>query len=242
VSIPSVPNYGIRPDYVANKENRARREEGAVFWSPRRIRYALWYQWHVYAWARDLVRNRKIRTAVDVGCGPAVKFEALLVPEVDRAIGIDQPHIIDYCRKTYAPDRYVSDDFEAPRLDLGEKADLIICCDVIEHVMDPDILLSYIKRLATPDTLILISTPDRDAVRGPGSLTPSNADHVREWTAAEFRTYLEGAGFAVDELRHLPPLKPGPNLLTAVHLLHALRPGRSWRFNMAALCRVKPSA
>jgi len=236
-----VPNYGIRPDYVANSENRARREEGAVFWSPRRIRYALLYQWHVYAWARELIRSRNIRSAVDVGCGPAVKFEALVVPEVQRAIGIDQPHIIDYCRKTYSPERYFADDLEAPTLELEATAGLVICCDVIEHLMDPDILLAYLKRLAAPDTLILISTPDRDAVRGPGALSPANADHVREWTAPEFRAYLDGAGFDVLELRHLPPLKPGLNVLTAVHLLHSLRPGRSWRFNMAALCRLKPA-
>src|SRR6185312_11881794 len=116
----SPANYGIRPDFVPNPENRARRDEGAVYWSPRQISNARSYQWEVYGWARDIIAERKLQSCVDVGCGPAIKFEELIVPAVRTAVGIDQRSIIEYCRRTYRTERrYMVDDLEAPRLELG---------------------------------------------------------------------------------------------------------------------------
>lgn len=233
-----LPNYGIRPDFVPNPENRARRDDGAIYWSRRQIANARSYQWHVYDWARAIIRARSLQSCVDVGCGPAVKFEAMVAPEVRSAVGIDQRAIIDYCRHTYgAEHRYQIDDLEAPRLKLSFVPDLAICCDVVEHLVDPDILMRYLNGLGGPQTLFLISTPDRDRVRGPNALSVSNRDHVREWTFDEFQSYLHSNGFEVVESRHLPPLKAAPNMLTLLHAVEILRPGRSWRYNMAFLCR-----
>jgi SAM-dependent methyltransferase len=236
----ALANYGIRPDFRPNPENRARRDEGAVYWSARQISNARSYQWQVYAWGREIIRERKLESCVDVGCGPAIKFEELIVPAVHTAVGIDQRSIIEYCRRTYrAEQRYLVNDLESPNLELGFEPDLMICCDVVEHLVDPDVLMRDLHRLSGPSTLLLISTPDRDRVRGPGALSVSNRDHVREWTFAEFRSYLDSSGFDIVECRHLAPFKARFDLLTFMHAAELLRPGRSWRYNMAFLCRPR---
>lgn len=68
--------------------------------------------------------------------------------------------------QVYAQGRFVAADFEKPaETDLGT-FDLIMCCGVIEHLVDPDILLSFIKAHADSETTIVLSTPERDVWRG----------------------------------------------------------------------------
>ena len=67
--------------------------------------------------------------------------------------------------------------------------DLVICADVIEHLVDPDELLGFIERCQPK--VIVLSTPDRNKMRpdtrgGP----PSNFCHVREWAWDEFFYYI----------------------------------------------------
>jgi hypothetical protein len=81
-------------------------------------------------------------------------------------------------------------DFDRP----PEDHDLIICSDVIEHLKNPEDLLSFISKMNFK--LLVISTPDRDKVQsyhfgrlfnGP----PSNREHVREWNSAEFKKLIQ---------------------------------------------------
>ena len=73
----------------------------------------------------------------------------------------------------------------------------MICSDVVEHLIEPDDLIEFIKKINF-DCLVL-STPDRDIIQqlqmsfgwnvelnGP----PHNKHHVREWTSNEFGVYI----------------------------------------------------
>ena len=69
--------------------------------------------------------------------------------------------------------------------------DVGICSDVIEHIREPNGLLSFLKKLKCK--LFVISTPKREHMVRNGP--PNNIHHVREWTFHEFQIYLESQGF-----------------------------------------------
>jgi len=91
----------------------------------------------------------------------------------------------------------VADDFEHPTYSSETQYDLIVCSDVIEHMEDPDMLLSYIKKFAHKDGTILFSTPERDVLRGKDNMHSPNRDHIREWNKEEFTRYLTSRGFTI---------------------------------------------
>jgi 2-polyprenyl-3-methyl-5-hydroxy-6-metoxy-1,4-benzoquinol methylase len=105
---------------------------------------------------------------MDIGCGVASKLAYLHEQQTDlNFVGIDQPNPIDYCNSVHNFGTWITDNFENPSGILKTVAtpDLIVCSDVIEHLQDPNILLKYIKDAAKPETLIILSTPNRDRLR-----------------------------------------------------------------------------
>lgn len=74
--------------------------------------------------------------------------------------------------------------------------------DVVEHLDDPDLLLSEARRALRPGGTLLVSTPNPIARsvghRGAGSIQFSDATHVSILPAAEWSARIGAAGFAVD--------------------------------------------
>jgi SAM-dependent methyltransferase len=145
------------------------------------------WQREVYVTARQIMLQRDLKTACDVGCGGGYKLVHIL-GEFETT-GIDLPETIARVRERYPSRLWLAASFEtleAPR------ADLVICADVIEHVSDPDLLMRFI--VATGAQWIVISTPDRDRLYGGKGLCrfgpPGNPAHVREWTMREFGSYM----------------------------------------------------
>jgi hypothetical protein len=70
---------------------------------------------------------------------------------------------------------------------------LVICSDVIEHLVNPTELLRFLYDTAA---VTLLSTPERDLSRGTDHWgPPQNEAHVREWNLAELHALLEDFGF-----------------------------------------------
>jgi hypothetical protein len=58
--------------------------------------------------------------------------------------------------------------------------------------------LGQIHRMASSETQIVLSTPDRTAISRPPSLgPPANREHVREWKQEELAKYLNASGFRI---------------------------------------------
>lgn len=142
------------------------------------------WQKEVYQHARRIADAYQYQTILDFGCGSAFK----LINNFDQfnTIGIDLPQTVEYLRSTY-PDRTWTSSFEVHR-----NVDIFIAADVIEHMLDPDILIDYIKACSPKE--IILSTPDRDlSVRylgGSADGPPNNGWHVREWNSDEFNRYI----------------------------------------------------
>lgn len=145
------------------------------------------FQLPVYRRARELADQLGCLKILDVGCGSGFKLVQWFPPPFST-LGLDLPPTVEFLRKTYPGKSWES---SWPMWD----PDLVVCADVIEHLEDPDVLVSYLASLKA--RVVVLSTPDRDLLGlGTEDGPPKNVHHVREWNSAELVEYL-GASFHV---------------------------------------------
>lgn len=146
------------------------------------------YQDEVYEFAKNLLDEKKFSRIVDVGCGSGFK----LIKYFDNydTIGIETEPCFSNLIKKYPNKKWIkSGEPEKNFSNFSTKTDIIICADVIEHLLDPDLLISYINLFEYK--YLIISTPDREKFYGEKNGPPLNHNHVREWTFEEFEKYLK---------------------------------------------------
>lgn len=233
-------NYSIRADYVPNEPEEFADHQG--YWNEQRVYASRFYQHAVYQYAQAVLVSRQYSSVIDVGCGPGTKLARLVAnANPESSAGIDLPESIALCRKMHGePIKWLEADFSAAGdIQLGQRYDLVICADVIEHVVDPDSLLDLMKRLVNPGGLLLISTPERSRLLGESALVPSNRYHIREWCEEEFTAYLKDMGFENTKIEYSLPVQAWPNsIFYREVIVRALR-GKRLRYNM--ICSVEVS-
>jgi SAM-dependent methyltransferase len=196
------------------------------YWNAQRIQASARFQHHVYRWGASLVRRRRLTSVLDVGCGPATKLASLIAPVCSDITGIDQPSAIAAAQRLGRPGTFRVVDLERCENAPAQRTyDLIICADVLEHLLDPDPALAFIARHCHARSLVLLSTPDRARLRGRACMASEKPEHVREWASPEFLAYLRSRQWSILRSRLLPsadePLRRG----LARELL--------WRFRLA---------
>lgn len=203
-------NYCIKHDYkISNCIENINNEILDLWRDDSDIRN--YYQYSVYKYCKKLIKRKKLKSVLDIGCGTATKLMKLIYPECKDICGIDRKPIIHACKEKYNLDIFFVDDIENSKFILKKQFDLIICADVIEHLLDPDKLLSYIKNYCHTDTYIIFSTPERDILRGKecnsAPLKSSKYEHIREWNSSEFVNYLNHNNFKIITHKIVKPLK-----------------------------------
>lgn len=156
------------------------------------------HQPDAYALAAFLGERYGAKTIIDIGCGSARKLMAVTG---FKTIGVDHGTNLEFCRQTFPTATWIEADLEtALDLPLNEseiKQSIVICADVIEHLVDPKNLLAMLLKISRLAKAIIITTPDRDRVRGPDDRgPPANPAHVREWSRREFEALVTAAGLA----------------------------------------------
>ena len=241
VAWPALPHYGIRSDYIPNRVNLSLDSvSGTTYWTPERIARSGRHQFAAYAAAARLARTIGAGTVVDIGCGVATKLNHFFARDFD-IIGIDQAPAIDLCRTLHTHGTYIAESFEAPRYELRSVApavDLLISSDVIEHLEDPDQLLSYIRAVVRESTHIVLTTPERHALLGRDARQPLNPAHIREWSWEEFRHYIEASGFTILAHRRLLPFRLQPDRMTLKFAIDRARRRLPFRTNQMVVCRA----
>lgn len=174
--------YGLPPDYVS----RAAPEPFPD------VDDGLSWQQAVYDAALAAYRGGLV---VDIGCGRARKL-CVWVPEV--TLGIDVPATVDWLRAYWPDRRWEAADLEAEPMTFPLATRLVICADVIEHLVNPLPLMQTLQNSLMDGATVFLSTPDRVAEHGKAHRgPPPNVAHVREWTLTEFQAFCQpwlGAG------------------------------------------------
>ena len=137
---------------------------------------------------------------IDLGCGSGNK-----VAEISgqfRMVGVDFGDNIRRFRESYPCAVGLEHDFSRERLQITDrelvKRSVVVSSDVIEHLPNPVPLLETIRDLMRDARVGIVTTPERDRVRGPDHFgPPDNSHHVREWNLPEFETLLRGVGLNV---------------------------------------------
>lgn len=143
------------------------------------------WQLEVYRFAREVFDENQLAKVCDVGCGSAYKLIKFF-GDCDF-VGLDVNTTCTWLRRKYPHHRWLELNFANPP---SIQADFVIASDVIEHVLNPNDLLSYIATLNPK--YILFSTPDRNLFRlGTHDGPPKKPSHVREWSFAEFEAYID---------------------------------------------------
>ncbi len=175
-------NYCIYDGYVSRTE----------FVTCEQIGHTDQFQDEVYAAARKVCVDNKYNTVLDIGCGSAYKLVKYFRDK--KFVGLDLEPNLSHIKDKYPLYDFRLSDFGKPP---SESFDLVICSDVIEHLLEPDDLLEFISRIDFKH--LVLSTPERRTIQelqksfgwqvqvnGP----PHNLMHVREWSFDELREYL----------------------------------------------------
>ena len=234
--------YCLPSDYICNPAVTFDADE-VSYWDPARADSSLAYQADFYAWALSLINKYEMTSMADFGCGTAAKLAWLhdQVPAL-QTCGLDQPNAIAMCQQQYQFGEWIGCDLDRPEFLPDRKFDLIVASDVIEHLQNPDMLLDSMRRFATEDSLIMLSTPERGRLRGRAVRTSGNPYHVREWSESEFRDYLESRNLEIISHRILPAFNfTHSNAFTLRAVKRWVR-FKSTRYNQGVLARFRPAA
>lgn len=159
----------------------------------------IYEHYHRYAVAADLVRNKRV---LDLASGEGFGA-ALLATRAAEVVGVDiDPDTVEHAVRNYGSETVrfqVASITDPEALADEEPFDVIVCFEAIEHVADQAAVLRLIRSRLTEAGLVLISTPDTTIYHEQHG--NNNPFHVKELSAAEFRSLLSGS------FRHVAMLK-----------------------------------
>jgi len=178
ISLSSVHNYEIDSRYVARHayhhyDDQACEDE---------------WQLEVYLHALGLMTKHNFTNIADIGCGSG--FKLMTYFKNYNTVGYELPDNVEILRKKYPSNSWETSDFSLVEKSID--SEVIICSDVIEHLVDPDDLMLFLQKQEFE--YLILSTPDRDLVYAPDDPAifgpPRNLAHQREWTFSEFNKYV----------------------------------------------------
>jgi 2-polyprenyl-3-methyl-5-hydroxy-6-metoxy-1,4-benzoquinol methylase len=155
------------------------------------------WQRAVYTTAARIGESLHSLRVIDVGCGNGEKLVDLY-PRFE-IIGIDYGENLRRCRQRYEFGTWLEHDLDVdePLPPSAEvERSIIVCADVIEHLLRPERLLMRLREALEHADAGIISTPERILTHGSRQLgPPPNRAHVREWALDEFAALLSAHRF-----------------------------------------------
>lgn len=140
--------YGVYDGNLRNLKN--------IHWKVQRFKRKLWL----------LTKFMRGKEFLDIGCNIGFGAEAARSYGLN-ATGIDlSPDAIDHAKKLF-PDNQYYHMTSTQLAEQGNTFDLILCCEVIEHLTDVHGFMASIKRLLKKDGLVYLTTPDAGHFRVP---------------------------------------------------------------------------
>lgn len=161
------------------------------------------WQPDVYQIAARVAETVGAGRIIDIGCGRGAKLVEHH-PQF-KLTGLDFSSNIAHCRASYPFATWIDHDLEEAKdlplavADLQEA--VIVCADVIEHLVAPERLLTALVQALRCAHALVISTPERELTNGiRDDGPPRNPCHVREWSLREFQALLTSSGLLYQSL------------------------------------------
>jgi len=155
------------------------------------------WQPDVYPTAARIAERLGFTRIIDVGCGNGEKL-VVLEPRFE-IVGIDIGENLQLCRERYPGRQWIEHDLDSDALLPFEpevfRSSVVVCADVIEHLVRPERLVQKLRRACDEGACLVLSTPEREllwGVRHAGP--PPNPAHVREWSMSELAAFLASEG------------------------------------------------
>src|SRR5262249_3422876 len=142
-----------------------------------------------YEEVRALAKGKEV---LDLGCNNG--WGTLVVGEAARrAVGVDvSPSALEEARRSATSANIEFREVDGHRLPFADgEFDIVVSCQVLEHVADYGSYLGEIKRVLRPDGIAVFSTPNARIRLDPG-MKPWFPFHVREFSGAELGELLQG--------------------------------------------------
>ncbi len=156
---------------------------------PGRIEPDLWNE-HVarYLFAARPAAGKRV---LDAGCGAG--YGAAILAEHARWVsGVDiAREAVEYAQAHYERPNLAFVQGSVTALPFPEASfDLVVCFEVIEHLIDGQAMLAELRRVLAPEGICLISTPNRLYYSEARGASGPNPYHFREFDWREFREEL----------------------------------------------------
>ena len=145
------------------------------------------WQKEVYVYANEIMKKNNFKKIIDIGCGSGYKLIKYL--SEFETVGYETEPCITFLREKYPNNKWINSGNPSESFNNfdDKNCDLIMSSDVIEHIVDPDELIKYMKSFSCK--YFLISTPCLEVlINNFGRKRfdpPVNKAHVREWTFNE---------------------------------------------------------
>jgi 2-polyprenyl-3-methyl-5-hydroxy-6-metoxy-1,4-benzoquinol methylase len=145
---------------------------------------------------------------LDIGCGAGRSGAWLRARGATRIVGIEvDPASAELARSVY--DEVYVTSVESALSEIDEPFDLILCADVLEHLVDPWTVVRRLRERATPETVMAVSIPNirnigalRRIAIGDGFAYEAEGifdqTHLRFFTRSNARAMLEGGGWRIE--------------------------------------------
>ena len=210
------------------------------FWTETRIADArrMRYQFEVYQLAAEIAKRHGRPRCLDVGSGPPIKSKHFLAPVCTSVALVDHPSVSTVARREFPEARFIACDLESATANCGGRFGLIICADVLEHLYNPVPCMQMIRRHLGRGGTAVLSTPERDYLRGPSCMASPKPEHVREWTRHEVRRFVEHHGFRVRRQLFFPPVRLSSAEFRVSRLLAPFFRCRRWSACQTIVCSL----
>ena len=145
------------------------------------------------------VEDARPRSLLDAGCGEGESLERLRPVLPDRVAGFDlNQESVDFAAKRLPEYTFsVENIYELPFAD--NAFDVVMCCEVLEHLDDPGAALRELGRVAK--RRLILSVPHEpwfqlgSLARGKYVSTLGNhPEHINHWNPQTFREFLRDNG------------------------------------------------